>query len=131
MTLTLLQPITPVLMLLLLLHNESLTLKSLPFFAIDRRPYEQQQQVFTNCKVFNKFGSAIWYIADYLQAKFERLFQVCLPACVFACVRVCVLAAAPLTAPLLLLLVVVLTSTEALQPLSSTSSNSILPTRNL
>ncbi|CAM9924239.1 unnamed protein product, partial [Ectocarpus fasciculatus] len=31
--------------------------------------------VFTNCKVFNKFGSAIWYIADYLQAKFERLFQ--------------------------------------------------------
>lgn len=34
------------------------------------------QQVFTNCKVFNKFGSAIWYIADYLQAKFERLFQV-------------------------------------------------------
>ena len=34
------------------------------------------QQVFTNCKVFNKFGSTIWYIADYLQAKFERLFQV-------------------------------------------------------
>ncbi|CAN0398341.1 unnamed protein product [Laminaria digitata] len=32
--------------------------------------------VFTNCKVFNKFGSTIWYIADYLQAKFERLFQV-------------------------------------------------------
>ncbi|CAN0131795.1 unnamed protein product, partial [Ascophyllum nodosum] len=31
--------------------------------------------VFTNCKVFNKYGSTIWYIADYLQAKFERLFQ--------------------------------------------------------
>lgn len=46
------------------------------------------QQVFTNCKVFNKFGSAIWYIADYLQAKFERLFQVPCPCNIHTCVFV-------------------------------------------
>ena len=47
-----------------------------------------ETQVFTNCKVFNKFGSAIWYIADYLQAKFERLFQV-RGFCVRVCASLC------------------------------------------
>jgi len=36
-------------------------------FARDMR------KVFKNCKIYNQHGTAIWYVADYMEKKFERL----------------------------------------------------------
>jgi len=33
------------------------------------------RKIWNNCKVYNQHGSAIWFVADYMAKKFERLFQ--------------------------------------------------------
>ena len=38
-------------------------------FARDMR------KVWNNCKIYNQHGSAIWYVADYMSKKFERLYH--------------------------------------------------------
>jgi len=38
-------------------------------FARDMR------KVFSNCKIYNQHGSAIWHVADYLSKQFERLYH--------------------------------------------------------
>jgi len=38
-------------------------------FARDMR------KIWSNCKIYNQHGSAIWYVADYMSKKFERLYH--------------------------------------------------------
>lgn len=38
-------------------------------FARDMR------KIWNNCKIYNQHGSAIWYVADYMSKKFERLYH--------------------------------------------------------
>merc|ERR1712232_288130 len=38
-------------------------------FARDMR------KIWSNCKIYNQHGSAIWYVADYMSKQFERLYQ--------------------------------------------------------
>jgi hypothetical protein len=38
-------------------------------------PYFFCCQVWNNCKIYNRHGSAIWHVADYMSKQFERLYH--------------------------------------------------------
>ena len=50
-------------------------------FKLDNRKYQMPEQfardmrkIWNNCKIYNRHGSAIWHVADYMSKQFERLY---------------------------------------------------------
>jgi len=49
---------------------------------LDNRKYQMPEQfardmrkIWNNCKIYNRHGSAIWHVADYMSKQFERLYH--------------------------------------------------------